>query len=78
MYSLDVIKTLNRSRQTMPEDPWSRQGSVLRSRGGIVLHSASKRSTGFLAGKRADRFMRSYSKARGTAARNNLIDSYVP
>lgn len=48
MYSLDVIVSTNAKAARKPEDPWSRACSFAASRGGVVLHSALRRSTAFI------------------------------
>jgi len=59
VYGLGEIIKQNRVKPKPPEDPWSRESSFVQSRQGIVLHSASLRSTAFIpAGPEADEFLR--------------------
>lgn len=77
MYSLDVIVSLNRKPKKRPEDHLSRVSSFCKSRGGVVIHSASLRSTGFIAdAAEAKRFLAKARRRKG-AQLNKLIDSYL-
>jgi len=77
MYSLDVIISMNRKPKKQPENHLTRQGSFCKSRGGVVIHSASLRSTGFIADEgEAKRFLAKARKLKGRAL-NQLIDSYL-
>lgn len=76
MYSLDIIKSLNAKAAAPAEDNFSRLCSFTRSAQGVVLHSALKRSTAFLEGNEAAKFLRMAARNRTPARRNALIESY--
>lgn len=53
-----------------------RDSSFLQSRGGVVLHSATQRSTGWLEGSDAREFLELVGKLDNQPAINRLIESY--
>lgn len=73
MHCLEVIRSIN-NRASVPNAVQSRDCSFCQSRTGVVLHSAKLRSTAFLAGPHAVRFLRSASRA-SRAKLNRLIES---
>jgi hypothetical protein len=75
MYSLNIIHALNRQASTPAENETTRHCSICRSRAGIVLHSAKKRSTAFIKGVSATRFLRAYDRAT-LAKRDALVESF--
>lgn len=77
MYSLEVIIAMNRKPKKQPENHLTRQGSFCKSRGGVVIHSASLRSTGFISDPaEAKRFLAKARRLKGRGL-NRLIDSYL-
>jgi len=78
MYSLEQIKKLNAVAATAPapENELSRHCSFVRSSQGIVLHSAKLRSTCFLDGNEAAKFLRMAARNRTPERRDKLIESY--
>lgn len=78
MYSLDVIKSMNaRAAQRRPvENEITRHCSFCQSSAGVVLHSAKRRSTGFLRGRAASAFVRRWNRLRSAAKRDQLVESY--
>jgi homoserine kinase len=74
MYSLDVIRKMN-NRAVVPNAVNKRDCSFVESRTGVVLHSAKLRSTVFLAGPAADRFLRTARKSNGPSL-NRLIEAW--
>ena len=78
MYSLDTIKSLNAKAATAPavETETTRHCSFVRSSQGVVLHSARQRSTVFLSGNDAAKFLRMAARNRSPARRDALIESY--
>ena len=78
MYSLEQIKKLNAAAATAPapENELSRRCSFVRSSQGIVLHSAKLRSTCFLDGNEAAKFLRMAARNRTPERRDKLIESY--
>jgi len=54
----------------------NREPSICRSRGGLVVHSATLRSTVFIADTReADKFAARFASATSLAQKNRLVDS---
>lgn len=78
MYSLETIKKLNAEAATRAaaETETTRHCSFVRSAQGVVLHSAKQRSTLFIDGLIAARFLRMSARNRMPAARDRLIESY--
>lgn len=87
MYSLEVIVSTNAKAARRPEDPWSRACSFAASRGGVVIHSARRRSTAFIEDPvEARKFLRQARPLQKKAFRrhdspeaaklNQLIESY--
>lgn len=80
MMDLDTMAIANRNavaRSRAKEGTLgARESSYLRSRGGIVLHSAGKRSTLFISGNTANSFEKKYQAAQTPQAKNKLIESY--
>jgi hypothetical protein len=78
MYGLPEINKINRAQAAAPEDPWSRESSFVVGNTGIVLHSASLRSTAFInSGPDADEFLQQVKRARTPQERSQIINSYV-
>lgn len=78
MYPLETIKSLNEQAATAPapETETTRHCSFVRSSQGIVLHSAKQRSTVFLSGNDAAKFLRMAARNRTPFRRDKLIESY--
>lgn len=78
MYSLEEIKFINAAaaKSTVAENELSRHCSFVRSSQGIVLHSAKLRSTCFLDGNEAAKFLRMAARNRTPERRDKLIESY--
>ena len=79
MYSLSVIQSINAKAAKAPkrETAANRQCSYCRSKAGIVLHSASLRSTAFLEGKVAcDKFEAEWFSTNSVHKRNAIVESY--
>lgn len=78
MYSLDTIKKLNAEAATRAaaETETTRHCSYVKSLQGVVLHSAKQRSTCFLDGNEAARFLRMAARNRTPVRRDALIESY--
>ena len=83
MYSLNVIKYTNekaiadaKERKRL-EDNFNRECSYhLLKNGDVILHSALRRSTGYLNKRRAKAFLASWYGTNSTEARNTLVESY--
>lgn len=78
MYSLETIKKLNAEAavRAASETETTRHCSYVKSAGGVVLHSAKRRSTLFLDGLIAARFLRMAARNRTPGRRDALIESY--
>ena len=78
MYSLETIKKLNAEAavRAAAETETTRHCSFVRSSQGVVLHSAKLRSTAFLDGNEAARFLRLAARNRTPGRRDALIESY--
>ena len=76
MYSLEQIKKMNAASITPVETETTRHCSFVRSSQGIVLHSAKLRSTCFLDGNEAAKFLRMAARNRTPERRDKLIESY--
>ncbi len=60
-----------------PNAHLSREPSICRSRGGLVLHSANLRSTVFIADQQeASMVAKKFSSLKSTKSKNRLVDSY--
>jgi hypothetical protein len=78
MYCLSVIRSMNRpSSAPKVEDNFNRISSYAVSRGGIVLHSASRRSTCFLSLDKpgAPEFLAKLRRTHNPVNRSKLIES---
>lgn len=69
MWSLDVLKTIN-ARPAPRASAETRESSAVRSRGGVVVHSAALRSTAFVS---APGFWRKWQAAT-PAQRHKMAD----
>lgn len=80
MYCLEVIKATNARAVKKHERETTREPSVCTGIGGaLIVHSATLRSTGYLApGEPADAFKTLFRACKSRAERNDLIDSIVP
>lgn len=79
MYALNTIIAMNNriaSTKATVETETTRHCSYKRSRGGIVLHSALQRSTGFLEGRRADLFEAAWLGTNSATKRDQIVESY--
>lgn len=78
MYSIEQIKKMNAAAATTPapENETTRHCSFVRSSQGIVLHSAKLRSTVFIDGNEAAKFLRMAARNRTPERRDKLIESY--
>ncbi len=78
MYSIETIKKLNAEAATRAaaETETTRHCSYVKSSQGVVLHSAKLRSTCFLDGNEAAKFLRLSARNRTPARRDALIESY--
>lgn len=78
MYSIETIKKLNSEAATRAaaETETTRHCSFVRSAQGVVLHSAKLRSTCFLDGNEAAKFLRMAARHRSGLRRDTLIESY--
>ena len=78
MYSLEQINKLNAAAVAAKpvESETSRHCSFVRSSQGVVLHSAKQRSTAFLDGNEAAKFLRMAARNRSPERRDKLIESY--
>jgi hypothetical protein len=72
MYCLEVLHTLN-ARPATRASAETRESSAVRSRGGVVVHSARLRSTAFVPASRADTFWRKW-QAADSATRHKMAD----
>lgn len=60
-----------------PNAHLTREPSICKSRGGLVLHSANLRSTAFISDpKEAAAVVKKFSRLKTTKARSALVDSY--
>ena len=78
MYSLDTLKKMNADAVTRAtaETETTRHCSFVRSSQGVVLHSARQRSTVFLSGNDAAKFLRMSARNRTPARRDAIIEAY--
>ena len=78
MYPLETIQKMNEQAATAPaaETETTRHCSFVRSSQGVVLHSAKQRSTVFLSGNDAAKFLRMAARNRTPLRRDKLIESY--
>jgi hypothetical protein len=79
MYSLHVIHQINAKAATAPkaETDATRRCSFHASRGGVVLHSARTRSTGFLsAGTKATTFLAEWHATNSAVKRDAVVEAY--
>lgn len=78
MYSLETIQKLNAEAavRAATETETTRHCSYVRSSQGVVLHSAKLRSTCFLDGNDAAKFLRMAARNRTPDRRDALIESY--
>lgn len=78
MYCLAVIQSINAPSAKKPaiEDNSNRHCSYLQSRGGIVLHSASLRSTGFIGPAASKRFLAEWFGTNSQTKRDAIVESY--
>jgi hypothetical protein len=70
---------LNRDSQRVGQVT-QREPSIVRDHNGaLIIHSATKRSTGYIpCGAQADAFSASFAACTTTAERNQLVDRTVP
>jgi hypothetical protein len=80
MYCLEAIKAINARAVKKHERETTREPSVCVGIGGaLIVHSATLRSTGYLApGKTADAFRAAFARCKSRDERNALVDSIVP
>ena len=82
MYCIATLKNINAIAAKKPpaENAFSRQSSWLEStsggKKGIVLHSASQRSTGWIEGAAARNFKLEILSTNSSAKRNSIIENY--
>jgi hypothetical protein len=79
MYSLHTIHAINAKAATAPkaETDVTRHCSFHASRGGVVLHSARTRSTGFLSsGTAATTFLAEWHATNSAVKRDAVVESY--
>jgi hypothetical protein len=80
MYSLDVIRSINSTTRPKVATHTNREPSICRSRSGLVVHSATLRSTVFISfetpakRKFAGHFVRSFKACKSLRARNRVVD----
>lgn len=76
MYCLDVIKSINNVSKAKAEDTFDRQCSFVEGPGGVVLHSALRRSTVFVdTSKPGESAFIARLKSSSPADLNSLIES---
>jgi hypothetical protein len=75
MHSLEVIKSMNNRPVAQHETETTRHCSYTKSAQGVVLHSAKQRSTVFLSGADATRFI-GWAKNCTVSGLDRLIESY--
>lgn len=77
MYCLTVIKAMNANRMPKREDNFNRHCSYHQNKdGSIILHSAQRRSTGWLDPVTARVFLTAWEFKPKTAQRDALVESY--
>jgi len=78
MYALNTIIAINAKAASAPkhETETTRHCSYCQSRAGIVLHSAKQRSTAFIEGAAAKRFLAGWLSTNSATKRDALVESY--
>jgi hypothetical protein len=78
MFDLATIHRLNEQAATQRpfETETTRHCSICRSHAGVVLHSAKQRSTVFLSGSPAKRFLAKWKACRALSSRDHLVESF--
>jgi hypothetical protein len=72
MWCLETLVAIN-NRPATRASAETRESSAVRSRGGVVVHSAALRSTAFVPAERAARFWRKW-QAASPATRHKMAD----
>lgn len=77
MYSLNTIRHINAPKAVpAKEDAFSRHCSYHASPKGVVLHSAKHRSTGFIEGAQAKRFLADVQSTNSQTKKDAIVESY--
>lgn len=80
MYSLDVIQSINNRTRAKVATHTNREPSICRSNSGLVVHSATLRSTVFVAFDTAEKrkfarhLSRSFKACKSLKAQNKVVD----